>query len=404
MSVFAVSASDIYIWALLFIIALFPLYFIWYFFTRYYHHKSKVGVKKHTLKDIHIETIARAHHKDEHAHHFKEKWYETRIVTHIIPLLFVFIILLWLLIAMINSNNRRLAFPTRESEIISQKEFNEVKKEKEKPKKEHPATQTVSSGPLLRFGDTSFISKLQAAKSLSAAESALQGFMDYYGLDMQLTKITKTAYEKSGQFKFTRPKSSHLDLIKTYGSMFIDEWAKYPNDFMQSSKLKSVAFVVGLKVDYGHGHREVAATYDVIEDIMIYDISFGASTYSESVVHHEFNHLVEYNQNNTYSRPNSNFTSCNPVAYGEGGASAYEDDNYSYTQHPKSGFVTTYAMTAIEEDRAELFGYLMQEDNYAKLKAWNQSDSCLNTKTDVYQGYIQSLSPTMNSSYYDAIN
>ncbi|MDQ3159381.1 MAG: putative zinc-binding metallopeptidase [bacterium] len=404
--VFGVSASDIYVWAFIFIILLFPLYGLFIFFNRYVHHKAKHNGKKHDYKHIDIDMFAHAHHKGEFAHHFEGKWYESRVITRVIPLALVFLLMVWLLVAMIRENTQN-SYGYKEKNIIAQREINKQQQQPKEDKKEESTqagpTYTAPSAPL-RFGDIGFISQLQAANNIGEAEAALQSFLDYYGLDMQLTNITKTTYEESGNFKFTRPANKHLSSIKTYGSMFMDEWAKYPPDFIKASRLNSVAFVVGLQVDYGNGHRDVAATYDVLSDIMMYDVSYGASLYSEQVVHHEFNHLFEYNQNNTYTRPDPSFTQCNPVAYGSGGASAYEDGNYSYTQHPNNGFVTTYAKTAIEEDRAELFGYLMQEDNYASLISWNKSDSCLAKKTGIYQKYIRSLAPTMTDSYYDAIN
>jgi hypothetical protein len=49
-------------------------------------------------------------------------------------------------------------------------------------------------------------------------------------------------------------------------------------------------------------------------------------------------------------------------------------------EHPAPGFVTGYAMSAIEEDKAELYSYLMETAAYRRLKTWIESDSYLAAK------------------------
>jgi len=256
---FAISVVDIYVWILIFLIVLFPLYGLWIFISRHIHikHKHRTNKSKSDFRNVDVNLFAHAHHQNEHAHHFKEedKWYKSRWLTRVLPLTLVFFVLLWLLIAMIQANGDRLSIGPIERLINFQSEKNKEKIAKEEKSKSQSNPVSISPAAPLRYGDIGYISKLKAANNLTEAEAALDGFLGYYALDMQLKNIPKTTYEKQGQFKFTRPSSKHLSAIKTYGSMFIDEWAKYPQNFISASKLRSVAFVVGLKVDYGNGFR-----------------------------------------------------------------------------------------------------------------------------------------------------
>jgi hypothetical protein len=139
---------------------------------------------------------------------------------------------------------------------------------------------------------------------------------------------------------------------------------------------------------------------------MYYDDTYSGD-YAREVIHHEFDHLVTFNIFNTWAPVDSIWLSFNPpgFSYGAGGASAYQSNNSSLSgEHPTSGFVTGYATTAIEEDKAETYAYLMTTTYYHHLQNWLFSDTDLTNKVNYYKQFISKYSPEMSGNYFDEIN
>jgi len=92
-------------------------------------------------------------------------------------------------------------------------------------------------------------------------------------------------------------------------------------------------------------------------------------------------------------------------SYGAGGASAYQP-GYSGPsgEHVVPGFVTGYATTAIEEDMAETYAYLMTTTYYHHLQTWQVSDVILANKVNYLIQFISKISPEMSADYFNAIN
>lgn len=252
----------------------------------------------------------------------------------------------------------------------------------------------------LRFGDQRAATQLAKATSVAGASQALQDFFDQYQLTVEITTTEPSFYAKQyGAFDLLA--EDDLKALKAYGAMLIDEWSKYPYDWVTDSQLKSIVLVKNLKVS----DAARAAMPDPIGDALYYDITYGVDQYAREVLHHEYNHVVEFNFYNTYNREDTEWKAFNPAGfkYGEGGASAYTDPNYVDRDHPSAGFVSEYAKYALEEDKAELFAYLMT-DNYDDLEDWAATDSALAGKVNYYKRFIRSVTPEMSGSYFDQIN
>ena len=152
-------------------------------------------------------------------------------------------------------------------------------------------------------------------------------------------------------------------------------------------------------------HR--AAMPDVAGSGVYYDLSFGSGDYMREVIHHEFAHLIEFNIKGSWNYSDPTWTSYNPAgfAYGSGGSSCYSNPGSCTTgEHPRNGFTTGYAMTAIEEDKAELYAYLMTNTYYHHLKGWLGGDPNLSSKVNYYKQFISAYSGTMTGSYFDQVN
>lgn len=267
-----------------------------------------------------------------------------------------------------------------------------------------PVTKPPAKVAAKRFTSTSALNALAAATSISAAQSALQSFLGQYGAKALVSSFVPSSYAK--QYSSFAHLSTAQDLanLKAYGAEFIDEWSKYPVDWVKNSDLKGVAFVKSFSVS----GTNRAAMADIVGYVMYYDVGYGVSEYTREVIHHEYDHLIQY----VYRNPNSinwddpTWTSYNPPGfrYGNGGASAYVDPRYVYTFHPAAGFVTSYATYAIEEDKAETYGFLMDSNYYQSVKSWIKSDGYLAKKVSSMKQLMCSHSSSMCGGYLDQIN
>jgi len=260
-----------------------------------------------------------------------------------------------------------------------------------------------------RFTSTAAMNTLAGATTIAQAQTAIQSFASQYGLTVEITAVTQSASAKSFS-TYSLLSASDLAQLKTYGYIFIDEWAKYPVDWVHNSKAKDIIIVKNLDVS----STLRAAMPDPAGEAMYYDIAYAssatgpASDYAREVIHHEFDHLLTYNYFGSYA-PLDLVWALNYNApgftYGNGGASCYHPGNTCLSgPHPIPGFVSGYAASAIEEDKAETYGYLMTDADYQLVKTWIKTDSYLAQKVTAYKQFIASHSPEMSGTYFDSIN
>ncbi len=139
---------------------------------------------------------------------------------------------------------------------------------------------------------------------------------------------------------------------------------------------------------------------------MYYDPAY-AGNYAHEVIHHEYDHLFTYTYYKSYAPYDPDWLAYNAPGFtnGKGGVSCYEAVNTCLTgQHPIKGFSTGYGASAIEEDKAEIFGYLMTSSYYHQLKGWIIDDPNLAKKVANYKRFIASHSATMSGNYFNDIN
>jgi hypothetical protein len=88
------------------------------------------------------------------------------------------------------------------------------------------------------------------------------------------------------------------------------------------------------------------------------------------IVHHELFHLIDYAAG-TLGRPDPAWTAANPAGfqYGGGGFDALTQNASVDLASATTGFLTSYSRSAIEEDKAEVYGWLMADPGAASERA-----------------------------------
>lgn len=244
---------------------------------------------------------------------------------------------------------------------------------------------------------------LIAAKDIASAQVALQMFVNQYN-----QKILVTSFIPSDSAKiyatWTLLSADDWPNLVSYGQIFICEWSKYPPDWTRQSKVTSIAIVKNLAVD----GQSRAAMPDSQGETLFLDDGYGSSggNYQQRVIHHEFYHLIEFaNYGNMYYKdPNWSTFNDSSFKYGSGGSNAYNDPNYANIEHPQLGFTTGYATSAIEEDKAETYAYLLVKESYSKLQTWLSSDLILLNKVNYLKKFIFDHNSLMDNSYFQRVN
>lgn len=242
--------------------------------------------------------------------------------------------------------------------------------------------------------------------SITGIENKLKSLSNIYGIDFYITKFVPSDYALKWCTWNYLDKNDAEELNK-YIDLFIDEWSKYPVVWVKKSNLKAVAFVKKLEVvgDYR------SAMPDAYGEVLYLDIgySYAGSEYQRKTIHHEYYHMIEENYFGSMYYYDEEWAGYNipSFSYGDGGASAYHDENYAHVENPDMnirGFVDLYSTYGLEEDKAQVYSYIMTTSTYKKLMKWVENDEILSDKVSYMKRFLKKHSPEMNDEYFFKIH
>lgn len=168
------------------------------------------------------------------------------------------------------------------------------------------------------------------------------------------------------------------------------EFKSYPSTLFQQAGCTRI--VLCTKLAYAGQLR--AAIPDWEHNTLYIDTQRGATSpgYPEHVLHHEFFHLIDHaDDGDVYS--DATWAALNPTTfrYGNGGVNAQTTRNTGVLTDNIPGFLTHYATTGVEEDKAELFAFSITHTDYitARLK----TDTVLAAKVIRLKTILKNLCP-----------
>ncbi len=196
-----------------------------------------------------------------------------------------------------------------------------------------------------------------------------------------------------------------LPLAKKIVSVFANEYAKYPIEWMRyASSPEAFVFAKEVKIgdDSAGGVTRVAIIYDIgqFQNISTPVEQQYADVYLKQLIHHEIAHWVDqqtFGTDNPYDR---DWLKLNPggVADYNSGYDLSSENNYA--DHPALGFISGYALTNWEEDKAEVYSYLFTKEGTQKLNQYNLKDPILKKKMNYWKDFIKKKVPGMDDSYF----
>lgn len=177
-------------------------------------------------------------------------------------------------------------------------------------------------------------------------------------------------------------------------SIVLPALERYPASVFAQTGLRHVVLVKDLSVD---GQRRLAMPAPEIDSVVYADNMLAALCPSgmEMRVHHEFYHFIEYRQYNDFYYRDPVWLALNPpdTKYGHGGVTAY-GKGFQNLGHPHPGMVSMYAEYGPEEDKAEVFGWMMTPVYAERLQQWTRDDAALSAKRQLLQDVLRLKSVT----------
>lgn len=167
---------------------------------------------------------------------------------------------------------------------------------------------------------------------------------------------------------------------------------RYPKVFFQHMQVRDVVIVKDLNVD---GQFRLAMPAPESDSLVYADNAHPQLCQAgmEMRTHHEFYHVIEHRLFKDFYFRDPAWLALNPVGteYGQGGATAY-GKQFENLGHPAAGLVSRYAGYGPEEDKAEVFGWMMTPEYSLRLQTWSANDTALAAKLKWMQSLLQKYS------------
>jgi len=203
-----------------------------------------------------------------------------------------------------------------------------------------------------------------------------------------------------GRFKYKlAPKSEYTKVLK-YLKLLQYELNKYPKTFLQRVGVKRIVVCRELS-SWGYSAGGLPKPGG---KAVYYDYAACSNVYSQQTVHHELYHMIEakFKGSLYYKDPVWAKFNDKDFKYGKGGRRfKWNDSNRKKPFHPKTGFVTAYATSALEEDKAEVYAALFVEEISACLHDWIKEDEILKNKVNYMKDFLLQCCDGMTSDFWD---
>ncbi len=187
------------------------------------------------------------------------------------------------------------------------------------------------------------------------------------------------------------------ELLK-YIPLFDQELRLYPRELVQRSRLKRV--VICWELSFAGQRR--GAIPDFGNDTLYLDISRGTPTYLRKVIHHEFYHIIDW-QDDFKLYEDKVWAALNPedFKYGDGGKNAQDNPDTGVLTEKFPGFLNHYSTTGVEEDKAEIFANLIVDAEYVAKRM--EKEAVLESKAKLLKEQLFKFCPAINDGFWDSI-
>ena len=163
--------------------------------------------------------------------------------------------------------------------------------------------------------------------------------------------------------------------------LFMEFWI-YGKSFIKASKLKRIILLHNISYTNSEGTQDRAGCpeYDLTRSLT-FAIREKNLAYIRIVLHHEFFHFIDYADDQDFNDDGWSELNQKGFEYGEGGDTERE---WIKLEKNVMGFINHYSTSALEEDRAEIYQYLMSCPD----EALNNNDIIVSKKAKRMQNFL----------------
>lgn len=189
------------------------------------------------------------------------------------------------------------------------------------------------------------------------------------------------------------------DLVRArrLANVTVAAMSQYPAGFFSNAGLSRIKLIKDFRYNYDGTSQARMAMPEPSSDRLYFGENNepGLTSCLEEIemrMHHELFHLIEGTIHGGMTPNIRSWNRLNPEGfrYGQGGASAYsEGTDFSHLERPRDGFSTGYATFGGEEDRSEVFAYMMTRGFSERQRGWATVDPILNRKIQHIQNFLR---------------
>lgn len=195
--------------------------------------------------------------------------------------------------------------------------------------------------------------------------------------------------------------SPQFDRLSKYIPLLTRELSIYPVPLLRQLNLKSIILCEELSFN----DQKRSAIPDFRKGALFLDVSRGhyCQNYLRKVVHHDLYHLIDFADDGVIYE-DSSWARLNDESfrYGDGGTRMQADQSSSLMTWEANGFVTSYAQSALEEDKAELFSHMIVHYQAVLLKC--AVDQILRAKLFHMKESLRQFSPAFSAAFWQKMD
>jgi hypothetical protein len=184
--------------------------------------------------------------------------------------------------------------------------------------------------------------------------------------------------------------------VDRYRTILETEFLRYPPALIRQIRLRRI--VLCRELSFAGQNR--SAIPDFEHDTLYFDVVAGGHdrTYQRRAIHHELFHIIDYEDDGELDS-DARWAKLNPPTfrYGRGGEHMLSDA-WSGVPWDRPSFLNKYSTSGIEEDKAEIFAYMVTEIGFIEKRA--VSDDAIRKKMSAMKVLLSDFCPDMNESFW----
>lgn len=185
--------------------------------------------------------------------------------------------------------------------------------------------------------------------------------------------------------------------LATYVPVFVEEFSRYPADFVKKTGLRRIVLCKNLA--FAGDFRASIPDYD--HTVMYYDAVRGAYSeeYQRATVHHEFFHMIDWKddravyEDEAWARLNRS-----GFEYGSKHVRGVDRSMWGRLDENLEGFLNRYSMTGVQEDKAEIFCYMILKPELIEQRV--KTDAILAAKVEAMRKLAAAYSESMDEAFW----